>query len=143
MLREIRDYFLGGRVLDLAIGIVLGVAFGNVIRSLVENIVTKLFAAGGEIDFGELTLAVGNAELRYGQFLNDLIAFVVVALSVYLLVVRPMTRYRESMQEEAAAELDTTTCAECLSTIPSAASRCAFCTAAQPTKAPAAVTTGS
>lgn len=127
MLRDVRDYFLGGRVLDLAIGIVLGVAFGNVIRSLVENVVTRLFAAGGEIDFAELSFSVGNATVAYGTFLNDLLSFVVIALSVYFLVVRPMNSYRE--QQGHAGTVRTATCEACLSTIPAAARRCAFCTA--------------
>lgn len=130
MLHDIREFLLGGRVLDLAVGIMIGVAFGTLIRSLVTNLVTPLLAIGGDVDFAELAIEVGGSELAYGQFLNDLLAFLVVALSVYLLVVRPlhaMKRRAESRE----AEVPTTTCEHCLSTIPVAATRCAFCTGVQ------------
>lgn len=125
-------------MLDLAVGIVIGVAFGAVIRSLVENLVTPVLAIGGEIDFRELAIEVGGGRIRYGAFVNDLLAFLVVALSVYFLVVRPVNAWQRR-RAEAAPATETTTCPHCLSTIPAAATRCAFCTGEQPAGAPAEV----
>lgn len=128
MLDDLRDFLLGGRVLDLAVGIVVGVAFGHVISSFVSNIVSPLFAAGGSTDFSDLVLEVGGAKLRYGTFLNDALAFLLVAVSVFFLVVRPVARVN---QRRAAGLAPTTTCPHCLSRIPTEATRCAFCTAEQ------------
>lgn len=128
MIDDLRDFVLGGRVLDLAVGIVVGVAFGTVIASFVRSIVTPLFAVAGGSDFSALVLRVGQAELTYGQFLNDLLSFLLVALSVFFLVVRPVARSNARRVE---GRSPTTRCPHCLSTIPAAATRCAFCTGEQ------------
>lgn len=124
LVRDFRDYLFTARAIDLAIGVVLGVAFGTVIRSLVDHMVSPLISIAGEVDFSSLSFQVRGGRFQYGQFINDLFAFLLVAITVFLAVVRPRRAFEAKMAEEAAP---TRTCAACLSTIPAAARRCAFC----------------
>ncbi len=124
LLRDFRHYLYTTRALDLAIGVVVGVAFGTVIRSFVDNIVSPLMSIAGNFDFSELSFAFRGGEFMYGRFINDVIAFLIVATTVFLAVVRPKRTYEARL--EAKAE-PTVTCPACLSTIPAAARRCAFC----------------
>lgn len=124
LLRDFRHYLFTARALDLAIGVVVGVAFGTVIKSFVDNLVSPLMSIVGNFDFSELSFAFRGGEFMYGRFINDVIAFLLVATTVFLAVVRPKQSYEAGM--DARAE-PTTICAACLSTIPAAASRCAFC----------------
>ncbi|HEX5040557.1 MAG TPA: large conductance mechanosensitive channel protein MscL [Candidatus Limnocylindria bacterium] len=125
MLKGFRDFVMRGNVIDLAVAVVIAGAFGAVITSFVGDILTPLLGIFGLPDFNELTFQVGDATVRYGAFLNALIAFLLVALAIYLVVVRPMER----MKGEAAVE--TKVCTECTSDIPLAAKRCPFCTQPQ------------
>ena len=142
MLKDFRDYLLAGKTADLAIAVVLAVAFGSAIRSLVDNLVGPLLGVFGEVDFSELSVDVGMATIRYGAFLNDLIAFIVVALAVYVGVIRPLSTMRRSLVGPPVA---TRECSACLSIIPRAATRCAFCTTMQhsPVAAPQSQTCDS
>lgn len=124
LLRDFRHYLFTARALDLAIGVVIGVAFGNVIRSLVENLIAPLLSVAGEFDFSELAFSIRGGEFRYGAFINDLIAFVLVAATVFIAVVRPKNAYGDRLLAEADPTVE---CPACLSTIPAAARRCAFC----------------
>ena len=130
MLRDFRDFALRGSVVDLAVGVVIGVAFGAVIRSLVENLLLPLVAIPGDVDFRDLQLTVGGGRFRYGLFLNDVVSFVLIAAAVFFAVVRPMAAIN---RRRAAGPTEATTkeCGRCLSTIPLAATRCAFCTSDQ------------
>ena len=125
MLRGFRDFVMRGNVIDLAVAVVLAGAFGAVITSFVGDVLTPLLGIFGVPDFQELTFTVGEAVVRYGSFLNALIAFVLVAAAIYFVVVRPMER----MKGEAA--VTTKVCSECTSDIPLAAKRCPFCTQPQ------------
>ena len=129
MLKDFKAFILRGNVVDLAVGIVIGTAFGNVVTSLVKNLLTPLLAIPGQVDFGDKEVHVGGGIIRYGAFLNDLIAFVMVALALYLFVVRPIARLSQWRRGPEAPA--TKACPECLSTIPVGARRCAFCTAPQ------------
>jgi large conductance mechanosensitive channel len=131
VLRDFRAFILRGNVVDLAVGIVIGVAFGAVIRSLVENLLTPLFAIPGKTDFSALKFAVGGGVFRYGQFINDVIAFLTVAAAVFFFVVRPVNAMMARRRTEPDVESLTKECGDCLSSIPVAARRCAFCTTAQ------------
>ncbi len=124
LLRDFRHYLFTARALDLAIGVVLGVAFGTVIKSLVDNLVSPLLSIFGEFDFGGLSFSFRGGEFFYGRFLNDLLAFLLVAITVFLAVVRPKRAYEAVLEADADP---TATCEACLSTIPAAARRCAFC----------------
>jgi large conductance mechanosensitive channel len=107
MIKEFKEFALKGSLLDVAVGFVLGIAFATVITSLVEDVITPLIAAiAGQPDFAALTLTVGDAEIRYGAFLNAVIAFLLVALALFLFVVKPYNsaKRRFERKEEAAPE---------------------------------------
>ena len=132
MLQGFRKFLFRGNVVDLAVAVVIGAAFGAVITSFVANILTPLIAAAaGKPDFSDLSIAVNNSKILYGTFLNALISFVLVAAAVYFFVVAPMNAYIERRRRGEAPEDPTTKkCPECLGEIPIAARRCAFCTSA-------------
>lgn len=129
LLKEFRDFLMRGNVVDLAVAVVIGAAFGAVVTALVENLLTPLIAAiFGEPDFSELTFTINGSVFSYGVFINALITFVLVAAAVFFVIVKPYNHYR--VRQEAKLEAVTKTCPECASEIPVAASRCAFCTTA-------------
>jgi large conductance mechanosensitive channel len=92
MFKELRDFLMRGNIVDLAVAVVIGVAFGAVITSLVENIITPLVSLIGVPDFSTWIIPIGNASFRVGAFLNSLISFVVIAAVIFFVVVKPMQR---------------------------------------------------
>lgn len=129
-LTEFKTFVLRGNVIDLAIAVVVGAAFGAVVGSLVENLITPLIAAiFGEPDFAALTFTINDSVFRYGAFINALITFVSIAAVVFFLVVRPINALiARSRRAETPADPTTRKCPHCLSEIPLAATRCAYCT---------------
>jgi large conductance mechanosensitive channel len=134
--REFRTFLLRGNVVDLAVGVVIGAAFGAVVNSLVKDILTPLIAAiGGSPDFSRLSWKLGSAEINYGNFLNALIAFLIVATVIFFVVVKPINALTARANRGKETEPETRACPECLSVIPREASRCKFCgTKVQPQK---------
>ena len=130
MLRDFRAFILRGNVVDLAVGVVIGVAFAGVIGSFVANILTPLITIPGKVDFSALTVQVGGGTFRYGRFLNDLLSFVLIAAAVFFAVVRPMAAL-QARRKATTVEPASKQCPYCLSTIPDAATRCAFCASDQ------------
>ena len=129
MLKEFKAFLLRGNVVDLAVGVVIGVAFGAVITALVADLITPLIAAiGGNRDFSALHFTVHKSTFRYGDFINAVVAFVVIAAAVFFLVVVPVNRLMARRRTERDVEATTRECPECLSEIPIGARRCAFCT---------------
>ena len=128
MLGGFREFILRGNVIDLAVAVILPIAFGAVITSFVGDILTPLLGLLGLPDFSTATVTVGDAEVRYGAFLNTLVSFLVVALAIYLLVVRPANALEERRQRGDEESPTTKTCPECASDIPAAALRCPMCT---------------
>jgi large conductance mechanosensitive channel len=128
MLSEFREFVLRGNVIDLAVAVILGAAFGTVVTSFVADILTPLLGLIGIPDFTEATFTVNQAEVRYGLFLNALIAFLLVALAIYLFVVQPMNALEARRQRGAEESPTTKSCPECASEIPAAARRCPMCT---------------
>jgi large conductance mechanosensitive channel len=130
MLKGFRTFILRGNVVDLAIGIVVGAAFGAVVTALVKDLLTPLIAAiGGKPDFSSLSFRVNGSRFAYGDFLNALISFLVIAAAVYFFVVVPVNRLMARFRPSAEEPAPTKECPHCLSSIPAAATRCAFCTA--------------
>jgi large conductance mechanosensitive channel len=121
MFKGFRDFVMRGNVVDLAVALVIALAFAAVINSFVADILTPLLGLVGVPDFSTLSVTVGDAQIRYGLFLNALIAFILVAAAIYFFVVKPMERL------QGPAALSTKTCTECASEIPLAARRCAMC----------------
>ena len=132
-MRGFRTFLLRGNVVDLAVGFVIGVAFGAVVTALVKDLVTPLIAAVfGKPDFGALTFTINNSKFLYGDFINAVVAFVLVAAVIYYLVVVPYTALVSRARKEPPADPTTKKCPECLSAIPIQAKRCAFCAQPQP-----------
>lgn len=126
---EFRAFVLRGNVIDLAVAVVIGAAFGAVVTSLVENIITPLIAAiGGQPDFSGLSFTINNSVFQYGMFLNALISFLIIAAVVFFFIVKPvnalMARYKPSETEPT----PTKQCPYCMSDVAEAATRCPFCT---------------
>jgi large conductance mechanosensitive channel len=129
MLKDFKAFVLRGNVVDLAIAVVIGAAFGAVVTAFVKDIVTPLISIPGKADFQNLTFTINGSVFRYGDFINVVIAFVSIAAAVFFLVVRPLNALMARRRTETDVESETRECPECLSNIPSGASRCAFCTA--------------
>ncbi|MBV9073505.1 MAG: large conductance mechanosensitive channel protein MscL [Acidobacteria bacterium] len=131
MLQGFKKFLLRGNVVDLAVAVVIGAAFGALITSLVTNVFTPLIAAiGGKPDFSNLSWTVNNSKIMYGAFLNAVISFFLIAAAVYFFIVAPMNMYTERRNRgQAPPDPTTKKCPECLSEIPIAARRCAFCAA--------------
>jgi large conductance mechanosensitive channel len=130
MLRQLRDFLLRGNVVDLAVAVVMGAAFGAVVTALVQDLLTPLIAAiVGKPDFSNLTFTIHHSQFKYGAFINAVISFVVIAAAVFFLVVKPVNALMARRKTEPPVDATTRPCPECLSEIPVAARRCAFCTA--------------
>lgn len=129
-LKQFRDFLLRGNVVDLAVAVVIGAAFGAVVTSLVTNLVTPVVAAiFGKADFSDLTFTINGSVFGYGAFLTAVISFLTIATAVFWLVVLPANRLMAALRTEPPIAKTTRTCPECLSEVPLAARRCAFCTA--------------
>lgn len=129
MLKDFKAFLLRGNVVDLAVAVVIGAAFGDVVKSLVADILTPIIAIPGSADFAALQFTINGSVFRYGAFFNAVIAFVTIAAAVFFFVVRPVTALMARRKTEPDVESTTRDCPECLSSIPVAARRCAFCTA--------------
>jgi large conductance mechanosensitive channel len=129
MFEEFKTFLLRGNVVDLAVGVVIGVAFAAVVNSLVADLITPVLGAiGGEPDFSQLTFSINDSRFFYGNFINNVLSFILIAAAVFFLVVVPVNKLMERMKTERPADATTRDCPQCLSSIPVAARRCAFCT---------------
>ena len=151
MLKEFKEFAIKGNVVDMAVGIIIGAAFGAIITSLVKDIIMPpIGLLLGDVDFANLFIllqqgdpgspyaslaeaqAAGAVTINYGVFINAIISFLVVALTIFILI-RNINRLRREEEEEAPpAEPTTQECPYCLSTIPIQAVRCAYCTSQLP-----------
>ena len=131
MAKEFREFILRGNLVHLAVAVVIGTAFAVVVSALVADLVTPLIAAvGGKPDFSELSFTINGSVFRYGHFLNALLTFLIVAGVMFFLVIKPINALLARRRTEPPTDEPTRDCPECLSEIPTAARRCAFCTAA-------------
>ena len=132
MLKGFKQFLLRGNVIDLAVAVVIGGAFGTVITALVKDLITPLIAAvGGKPDFSAVVFTVNGSKFMIGDFVNAVISFFLIGAAVYFMVVAPMNALVARMNRGAAPPDPTTKkCPECLSEVPIAARRCAFCTSA-------------
>ena len=140
MLQDFKAFIMRGNVVDLAIAVVIGVAFGAVVTAFVEDIITPIIAAiGGQPDFSGLKFTINGSVFKYGAFINAVISFVVIAAAVFFFVVKPLMVLAERRKRTELAV--TRKCPQCLSEVPVAARRCAFCTSELPLDAPASAAT--
>jgi large conductance mechanosensitive channel len=127
--REFRDFLMRGNVIDLAVAVVIGAAFGAVITSFTADILTPLLGLIGVPDFSTLAFTAGEATVAYGLFLNALVSFILIAAAIFFFVVRPMNAMAARRTAGAPAEEPSTkVCPMCASAIPVAARRCPMCT---------------
>jgi large conductance mechanosensitive channel len=124
-MKDFKAFLLRGNLLDLAVAVVIGVAFGALVTAFVGDLITPLIAAiGGKHDFSTLTFTVHHSTFKYGDFINALLTFVVIAAAVFFVVVKPVNALMARRKEDASVR----PCPHCLSEIPAAATVCAFCT---------------
>ena len=127
--KDFKEFLLRGNLVELAVAVVIGVAFAALIDAFVQDLITPLIAAiGGQQDFSALTFTINDSVFRYGHFLNQLISFLIIAAVVYFLVVKPVNALMTRRKTETPVDERVRECPECLSSIPAAARRCAFCT---------------
>jgi large conductance mechanosensitive channel len=129
MLKEFRQFILRGNLVDLAVAVVVGTAFTALVNAFVKSIVTPLIAAiFGKPDFSNLAFTINDSRFTYGDFINALLTFVIVAAVMFFLVVKPVNALMERFRTEPDVDKETRECPECLSAVPVGAKRCAFCT---------------
>jgi len=129
MLRDFKAFVLRGNAVELAVAVVIGAAFGAVVTSIVEHLLTPLIAIPGNVDFATYKFTISGSTFKYGIVVNAIVSFLLIAAAVFFLVVRPMNTLRaRAARGEPPPEPSTRACPECLSEIPRAANRCAYCT---------------
>jgi large conductance mechanosensitive channel len=129
-MRGFKEFLLRGNVVDLAVAVVVGIAFGALVTALVKDLITPFIAAiGGKPDFSALTFTINGSRFLYGDFINAMLSFLIIAAVVYYLVVLPVNYLMARRRRESPLDPTTRKCPECLSEIPLEARRCAFCTA--------------
>ncbi len=126
-MKGFKDFITRGNLIELAVAVVIGLAFTALVNAVVADLITPLIAAmGGQPDFSGLTFTINHSTFKYGLFFNAVISFLIIAAVVYYLIVLPMAKVTARFHHE--AEVTTRDCPECLSTIPLAATRCMYCT---------------
>ena len=129
MLKEFRQFILRGNLVDLAVAVVVGTAFTALVNSMVKALFTPLIGAiFGKHDFSNLVFSINGSRFLYGEFINSLITFLLVATVMFFFVVKPVNALLAALRPEPAVDRETRDCPECLSSIPVEARRCAFCT---------------
>lgn len=130
MWKEFKAFISRGSVIDLAVAVIIGAAFGSVVTALVKDLVTPLISIPGTVNFADLHATLRHSIFQYGAFLNALVSFLLIAVALFLFVVKPINSL-QARRNRGQVDPDPTTrqCPECLSDIPLAAKRCAFCTA--------------
>jgi large conductance mechanosensitive channel len=131
-MKGLKQFLLRGTVLDLAVAVVIGAAFGGLVTALVKDLITPLVGAiVGKPDFSAIAFEVNGSKFMVGDFINALLSFVLIGAAVYFFVVLPVNALMERRRRgEAPPDPTTKKCPECLSEVPVAARRCAFCTTA-------------
>jgi large conductance mechanosensitive channel len=130
MLKGFKQFMLRGNVVDLAVAVVIGGAFGAVVTALVKDLLTPLIAAvGGKPDFSAIAFTVNGSKFLIGDFINSIVSFLMIAIAIYFFIVTPVNALTARINRgEAPPDPTTKKCPECVSEVPIAAKRCAFCT---------------
>lgn len=130
-LKGFEKFILRGNVIDLAVGIMIGAAFNAVVNALVRDLMTPFIAAIiAKPDFSKLAFTIHGSQFLYGDLLNNVISFLILAVTIYFFVIIPINKLNERISPKGpAADAATKECPECLSKIPAKARRCAYCTA--------------
>jgi large conductance mechanosensitive channel len=129
MLKGFKEFLLRGNVIDLAVAVIIGGAFGALVTALVEDIITPFIGAlGGTPDFSNLSFTINNSKFLIGDFLNALISFLIISAVIYFFIVLPMNKIIAGLRRGEKIDPTEQTCPDCLSLIPLKAKRCKFCT---------------
>ena len=126
---EFKEFVLRGNVIDLAVGVIVGGAFGGIVTALVKDIITPLIGLPGKVDLSNLNTTIHGAKFAFGDFLNTVVSFLILAVVVFFVIVKPVNYLMSLRKTETPVTAVTRECPECLSSIPLKATRCAFCTA--------------
>ena len=128
MFKEFKKFILRGNVVDLAIAVVIGAAFGAVVTSMVKDLITPLIAAfGGQPDFSNLSFSINGSKFMYGNFINALLSFLILSAVIFFFVVQPLNKLMGKLKPADTKEPTERECPECLSSIPLGAKRCKYC----------------
>lgn len=123
-----KDFILRGNAVDLAVGVVVGAAFNNLVNAIVKDLFTPIIGAiVGQKDFSNLYFTINGSKFMYGDFFNAALSFLIIASVVYFFVVLPMNTISAKFKKKPETKPTTHKCSECLSDIPLGALRCAFC----------------
>jgi len=130
VLKGFKNFILKGNVVDMAVGVVIGVAFGTVVTAMVKDLITPLIGIfGGTPDFSAFYFTINGSKFMIGEFINSLISFLTIAAVIYFAVVIPMNKIMKKLEAGKSEDPTEKTCPECLSLIPIKAKRCKYCTA--------------
>lgn len=130
LMKGFKEFILRGNVVDLAVGVMIGAAFNSVVSSLVKDLMTPFVAAiFKQPNFATLIFTINGSQFLYGDFLNNIISFLITAATIYFFIVMPINKLNARRQKGPPPEATTKVCPECLSSIPAKATRCAYCTA--------------
>ena len=128
MLKEFKQFLLRGNVVDLAVGVVVGAAFGTIVKAFVSDLLTPLISAIAKVpDLGGLSLTVNDSVFLYGHFINALISFILISAAVFFFIVKPINMLVARSRKGPPADPTTKKCPECRSEIPIDAKRCSYC----------------
>lgn len=138
--QEFKEFIMRGNVIDLAVAVVIGAAFGAIVTSFVDNIIGPLIGAiGGQPDFSEVSFTINSSEFMIGLFINSVISFLVIAVVIFFFVVKPINSLLERQRRrETTPDPTTATCEFCKGEIPLGATRCMYCTSENPLRATSA-----
>ena len=129
LFKGFKDFILRGNLIELAVAFVVGAAFSGLVQSFVKDLITPLISIPGQFSFPDWTFTIRDSVFHVGDFFNALISFVIIAVVIFLFVVRPTAALLDEMKKhEKRAEPDTRECPYCFNTIPLKATRCGFCT---------------
>lgn len=130
MLKDFKKFILRGNTVDLAVAVVVGAAFSAIVTALVKDLITPLIAAiGGKPDFSDLYFTINNSKFMYGDFINAIVSFLIIAAVVFFFIVQPINKLvARTAKHKTTPEPSTRKCPECFSEIPKQATRCGFCT---------------
>ncbi|HEY7358003.1 MAG TPA: large conductance mechanosensitive channel protein MscL [Ktedonobacterales bacterium] len=129
MLKGFKDFLLRGNLVNLAVAFVVGAAFASLVQAFVKDLITPLISIPGKFSFPAWTISINQSNFAIGDFINQFISFIIMALVIFLFVVRPMTAILDEIKKhEKQVAPDTHECPYCLNSIPVKATRCGFCT---------------
>jgi large conductance mechanosensitive channel len=132
MIKDFKKFLIGGDLVTIAVGLVMALVLAALIKALVADLLTPIIAMiAGKPNFGGLTFSINASHFLYGDFINNLITFVSTGAAVFFFIVKPYNALKERTRRSPDADSDVRPCSECLSDIPKAATRCAFCTSVQ------------